>query len=175
MPEHKPRKITAFKKRFNLVSAEESLLIPFIESIINNGNRLSCLYICGIYPRVFPVLCRENPFHLRRVANPYQVLTILSQADQRLVIIEHDPSIFVDAADVAEEIGKRCNELGRDLAILYFWPHPDREIRDRIERYSGLIVDIFHADPGRPAPDLFRVHVVSVRYPGHLHDLPVRV
>lgn len=142
MQKYDIRKISIFKNRFNLISANEEILIPLMESVINNEERPSCLYICGIYPRILPLLCRQNPFFLRRAANPYQILTILNEADQKLVIIEHDPSVYEDLGDVAEEIGRRCSEISKNSTVIYFWLYPDRIIRNHIERKAARITCI---------------------------------
>lgn len=142
MVQYNIRKISIFKNRFNLINANEEILVPLLESLLNNEKRTSCLYICGIYPRILPLLCRENPFYLRRAANPYQILRILSEVCQNMVIIEHDPSVFEDAEDVAKEIGKRCCEISKYSTVIYFWPYPDRIIRTHIEREAERITFI---------------------------------
>lgn len=134
------KKISIFQNRFNLVNADEDMLIPALESLINQKNRPSCLYICGIYPWILPKLRRDIPFHLRRAANPYQILTILNEARHRLIIIEHDPSLYGDKGDVAEEIGRRCDEISGDATVIYFWPVSDQIIRRYIEKSAGIII-----------------------------------
>lgn len=126
------------------MNADEELLIPVLESILNREERPSCLYICGIYPRILPKLRRDNPFHLRRAANPYQVLTIINEASHKLVFIEHDPSLYEDAAEIAEEIGKRCDEICPKSTIVYFWPYPDNIIRKHLERSARRITLVIH-------------------------------
>ncbi|MBN2735114.1 MAG: hypothetical protein JXQ82_09705 [Methanomicrobiaceae archaeon] len=132
-------KIAVFQNRFNLVNADEDILLPALESIINQEQRPLCLYICGIYPWILPKLRRDNVFHLRRAANPYQILTILNEASHKLIIIEHDPSIYDGKGEVAEEIGRRCNEIAKDATVIYFWPFSDVIIRRYVEKSAAVI------------------------------------
>lgn len=82
------------------------------------------LYLCGNYPIILPDLFRfSERFVVRRALTAFQILTILDDAYQSFIIIEHDRSLFEERADLLPIIGHRCKEHAA-RAYRRFTPDP---------------------------------------------------
>lgn len=89
------------------------------------------LYLCGNYPVILPDLTRySDRFVVRRALTAFQILTILDEAYQSFLIIEHDRSLFEERADLLPIIGQRCREYAmKNAGVLLLAPYPDMYIQ----------------------------------------------
>ncbi len=112
-------------------------LMPVITGILQKERR-KILYISGNYPPVLTAVDRKNGrFSVRRALTAYQYLTILSEAYESCIIIEHDRSVYTDAPEVAEAVGLFCREKAEDAAVLI--------IASRWDAYIAQIAPAAHA------------------------------
>jgi hypothetical protein len=89
------------------------------------------LYVSGNYSRILDRLDRRfTELDVRRAFTAHQLLTILKEAYQTLIILEHDPSHFEDASELTEYIGHALKEALEGSAVLLYSPWTDRYLED---------------------------------------------
>lgn len=104
--------------RFCIIAAPSASLIPVVTQILHEERR-NILYVSGNYPPVLTALDRKNSsFSVRRALTAYQYLTILKEASESGIIIEHDRSVYDDAPETADAVGRLCRERAEDAAVL---------------------------------------------------------
>lgn len=104
--------------RFCIVTAPCASLTAAVMQTLQNERR-SVLYVSGNYPPVLTALDRRNNcFCVRRALTAYQYLTILSEATESCIIVEHDRSVYDDAPETADAVGRLCRERAEDAAVL---------------------------------------------------------
>ncbi|HWQ19972.1 MAG TPA: hypothetical protein VN455_09370 [Methanotrichaceae archaeon] len=88
--------------------------------------RFQTLFVCGNYSRVLDRLDRRFvDLNIRRAFTAFQLLTILEEAHQTLVIIEHDPLLYEEAEMMTEYISLALEDLARGSAVLLYSPSTD--------------------------------------------------
>jgi len=88
--------------------------------------RFQTLFICGNCSRVLDKLDRRfTDLNIRRAFTAFQLLTILEEAYQTLVIIEHDPLLYGEAEMMTEYISMALKDLSRGSAVLLYSPATD--------------------------------------------------
>ena len=93
-------------------------LVPAVMHTLQEERR-KILYVSGNYPPVLTTVDRRNgQFSVRRALTAYQYLTILAEAYESCIIIEHDRSVYTDAPEVAEPFGRLCREKAEEAALL---------------------------------------------------------
>ena len=97
-------------------------------------DRFSALYLYGVGSRVLQGLPRRAPrLALQSCMTVHQLLASLREADQTIVIVEYDDSIFSplegDDRDVIFVVGRTLRELARSSAVLLYAPRGDRGLR----------------------------------------------
>ncbi len=113
---------------FRIAIAPYANLMPVIKQILSEERR-KVLYVSGNYPPVLTAVDRHHGrFSVRRALTAYQYLTILSEAYESCIIVEHDHSVYADAPDLAEAVGRLCREKAEDAAVLMIAPRWDAYI-----------------------------------------------
>ena len=103
---------------FCIAIAPYANLVPAITQILQEEQR-KILYVSGNYPPVLTAVDRrQGRFSVRRALTAYQYLTILTEAYESCIIIEHDRSVYDDAPETAEPFGQLCRERAEDAAVL---------------------------------------------------------
>jgi hypothetical protein len=66
-----------------------------------NLQRFRILYVSGNYSGILSKLDRKfTDLEIRRAFTTFQLMTILEEARHSLVLVEHDPSLYEDAAEM---------------------------------------------------------------------------
>jgi hypothetical protein len=79
----------------------------FIEMLNRNPTlqRFKVLYVSGNFSSILSRLHRTiTDLEVRRGFTTFQVMTILEEAHHSLIIIEHDPLIYEDSAEMVEYV-----------------------------------------------------------------------
>lgn len=141
---------------FSLLIAPEPLLLPAIEAWLT-APRERLLYICGNYSRFLSRIDRNCPdFAVRRAFTVHQLLTILDEADESLIILEHDGSLYDDADGAVGHVGMACRDRGRRATVIVIAPAVSPVTR-RLEAHADRVVCIEASDP-RPIRQERRRH-----------------
>lgn len=137
---------------FCLLIAPEHLLVPVLERFAREEGA-GLLFICGNFSRILARLDRRCPeFRVRRAFTAHQLLGILEEADCRRIVIEHDPTLYDDAPDLAPPVGLACADRARDAPLLILAPRADPALR-RMGRSANRIVSVEQGEiPVRGAP-----------------------
>ncbi len=123
-------------------------------STLMNRHRGKILYLCGNYPIILPGLDGRVNWRIgiRRALTVHQVQTILTDADEPLILFEHDRTLYDDNADLLPHIGDLCRHKAAETGtVVLFATRPDRWLA-RIEPYAHRM--IFMIEPSstvRPA------------------------
>lgn len=124
-------------------------------------HRGKTLYLCGNYPTVLPGLVgdQEN-LRVRRALTAYQILSILEEADESLILFEHDPTLYADNEDLLTLIGELCRQkAAENSSLILFATRGDRWII-RIEPYANRMVFI-QAPVGQPKKSRKQTHTTQ--------------
>ncbi|NYT06393.1 MAG: hypothetical protein GKC04_08545 [Methanomicrobiales archaeon] len=153
------------EETFSLLIAPDALLLDAIERQLQAVQRFRLLYVCGNYSRFLTRLgrtCRD--FDLRRAFTAHQLLTILEEADQSCILIEHDPTLYDDAPGMAGPVARACADCARDARVVVLATAPDAVLW-RMSADAGRVAYVCppggnrssrHAGPAarRPAQDM---------------------
>ena len=124
-------------------------------SALMSRHRGKILYLCGNYPIILPGLDDLPDWRLgiRRALTVHQVQLILTDADEPLILFEHDRTLYDDNADLLTYIGELCRHKAAETGtVVLFATRSDRWL-SRIEPYAHRM--IFMIEPSsavRPAP-----------------------
>jgi hypothetical protein len=137
---------------FCLLIAPEHLLVPALERFAREDGP-GLLYICGNFSRMLNRLDRRCAgFRVRRAFTAHQLLGILEDADCRRIVLEHDPTLYDDAPDLASPVGLACADRARDAPVFLLAPRADPALR-RMARSAHRIVSVEQREiPARGAP-----------------------
>jgi hypothetical protein len=103
---------------FSICMAPGEALVGVLRAALLR-ERLRTLYICGNYSRVLSHLDRRYPdFHVRRAFTVFQLLTILEEADESMIIIEHDPSLYDDVPEIVRHVGMALLDRAQHATVL---------------------------------------------------------
>jgi len=100
----------------------------FIEMLNRNPNlqRYKILYISGNFSGILSRLHRAiTELEVRRGFTTFQIMTILEEARHSLIIIEHDPIIYEDSAEMVEYVSKAMREAAQEATVLLYSPGLD--------------------------------------------------
>ena len=85
-------------RSFNALVAPNEMFASALNRNLNL-QRFKVLYICGNYSSVLSRSDRRfQDLEIRRAFTVFQLMTILEEAHRSLIIIEHDPMFYEDAA-----------------------------------------------------------------------------
>jgi DNA polymerase I len=124
---------------FNVLIGPEEMLVDSLNYNMKEIQRLQVLYVSGNYSRILDKIDRRfTELDVRRAFTVYQLLTILKEAYQTLIILEHDPSLFEDASEMAEYIGHALKESSNNSAVLLYSPWTDRPLEE-ISKFADRV------------------------------------
>ena len=141
---------------YSAVICPESVITAALNSNADL-QRFLFLYVSGNYSRILSGISRTSTnFEIRRAFTAHQLFTALREAAHTIVFVEHDPTLFDGATEMAGPVARGLKRVGPGIACRplhtgtrqdLFCPGPDRRplCRDRGRR------DRRHADPGNPA------------------------
>jgi DNA polymerase I len=131
--------LTLAPNTFNVLIGPEEMLIDSLNYNLKELQRLQVLYVSGNYSRILDKLDRRfTELDVRRAFTAYQLLAILKEAYQTLTILEHDPSLFEDASEMAEYVGQALKESSNNSALLLYSPWTDRHL-DEISKFADRV------------------------------------
>jgi hypothetical protein len=103
------------------------------------------LYICGNYSGILSSLDRKfEALEIRRAFTVFQLMTILEQNSHTILFIEHDPSLYEDAKEMAEVVSQAMREASKDAAVLLYSPGADPYFEELVSNADR----VFYFDEG---------------------------
>lgn len=117
--------ITLRSRSFNVLQAPREL---FIQALNHNLNlqRYKVLYICGNYSGILSKLDRRfQDLEIRRAFTLFQLMTVLEEARHSIILIEHDPTLYEDAAEMVEYVSHALSDAAKESAVLLYSPGSD--------------------------------------------------
>jgi hypothetical protein len=124
---------------FSVLVGPEEMLVDSLNYNLKHLQSLQVLYISGNYSRILDKLDRRfTELDVRRAFTAYQLLTILKEAYQTLIILEHDPSLFEDASEMAEYVGQALKEVSNSSSVLLYSSWTDRHL-DEISKFADRV------------------------------------
>jgi hypothetical protein len=108
--------ITLRSMSFNVLQAPREL---FIQAINRNLNlqRYKVLYVCGNYSGILSRLL-------------FQLMTVLEEARHSIILIEHDPTLYEDAAEMIEYVSNALSDAAKESAVPLCSPGSDPFLED---------------------------------------------
>lgn len=100
----------------------------FIKVLNQNLNlqRFRIPYACGNYSGILSKLDRKfTDLEVRRAFTTFQLMTILEETQHSLVIVEHDPLLYEDAAEMVEYASHALSDAAKEAAMLLYSPWSD--------------------------------------------------
>jgi len=124
---------------FIVLIGPEEMLVDSLNYNLKELQRLQALYISGNYSRILDKLDRRfTELYVRRAFTAFQLLTVLKEAYQTLIILEHDQSLFEDASEMAEYVGQALKEASNGSSVLLYSPWTDRHLED-ISKFADRV------------------------------------
>ncbi len=115
---------------FSVLVSPEELALRALRDAVGPG-RFLVLYVCGNYSRLLSrVNLRTAEFGIRRAFTSSQLLSILDEAHQTFVFMEHDPSLFAESEGMVEYASTALKELSRESTVLLYSPEFDDTLRE---------------------------------------------
>ncbi|KUK43476.1 MAG: Uncharacterized protein XD72_2135 [Methanothrix harundinacea] len=123
--------LTLVPNSFNVLIGPIEMLVDSLNYNQKELQRHQVLYVSGNYSRILDKLDRRfSELDVRRAFTAHQLLTVLKEAYQTLIILEHDPSLFEDASELTEYIGHALKEASEGSAVLLYSPWTDRHLEE---------------------------------------------
>lgn len=124
---------------FSVLIAPTEMLVDSLNYNLKELQRRQVLYVSGNYSRILDKLDRRfTELDVRRAFTAHQLMTALKEAYQTLIILEHDPSLFEDAAEMAEYVGQALKEVSNGSSVLVYSPWTDRYL-DEISKFADRV------------------------------------
>ena len=107
------------------------------------------LYVCGNYSHILSRLDRGfASLEVRRAFTAFQLMTILEENHHTLLILEHDPLLYEDAAEMVEYVARALKEAANNSVVLLYSPASDPHLEEMIN-YADRV--FCFAEGPRPA------------------------
>ena len=117
--------ISLRSRSFNVLQAPREMFIKAINQNLNL-QRYKVLYICGNYSGILSKLDRRfQDLEIRRAFTLFQLMTILEEARHSLILIEHDPMLYEDAAEMVDYVSRALSDAAKEAAVLLYSPGSD--------------------------------------------------
>jgi hypothetical protein len=117
--------ITLRSRSFNVLQAPREMFIKALNQNLNL-QRFRILYVCGNYSGILSKLDRKfTDLEVRRAFTTFQLMTILEEARHSLVLVEHDPLLYEDAAEMVDYISHALNDAAKEAAVLLYASRAD--------------------------------------------------
>jgi hypothetical protein len=141
--------ITLREGSFNVLVAPREMLIQALNKNLNL-QRYKVLYVSGNYSGILSKLDRRfTELEVQRGFTVFQLMTILEEAHHSLIIVEHDPMLYEDAAEMVEYISHALGDASKDAAVLLYSPAVDPFMGDLMKNADR----VFYFEEGaRAAP-----------------------
>jgi hypothetical protein len=155
--------ITLQTGTFNAVIAPEEAILAGI-----NDNRVLqrflFLYVSGNYSRLLTGINRRSVnIEVRRAFTAFQLLQILRESYHTILFVEHDPSLYDGAEELADQVGHALKEAGERALVVLYTPRPDPSF----EKMTRFATRVFYLAPGAgPGAGRGTPHRSRIRYPG---------
>jgi hypothetical protein len=155
--------ITLQTGTFNAVIAPEEAILAGI-----NDNRVLqrflFLYVSGNYSRLLTGINRRSVnIEVRRAFTAFQLLQILRELYHTILFVEHDPSLYDGAEELADQVGHALKEAGERALVVLYAPRPDPSV----EKMTRFATRVFYLAPGAgPGAGRGIPHRSRIRYPG---------
>jgi len=134
---------------YSAVIAPESVMIAALNSNADL-KRFLFLYVSGNYSRILHGMSRTSSnFEVRRAFTAHQLFTTLREAAHTIVFVEHDPSLFDGAAEMAGPVADALREAGRESLVILYSPVPDRTF-SALARTASHYIEIVAVEPEYP-------------------------
>jgi hypothetical protein len=100
--------------------------------------RYKILFICGNYSRILNRLNRNfTELEVRRAFTVFQLMTILEENHHSFLIVEHDPLLYEDAAEMVEYLAQPLKQTSREATILLYSEQAPAKGRKAEAKMSG--------------------------------------
>lgn len=117
--------ITLRPRSFNALLAPREMFVQALNSHLNL-QRFRVLYICGNYSGILSSLDRRfEDLEVRRAFTVFQLMTILEENHHTILFIEHDPTLYEDAAEMTEYVSQAMREAAKEATVLLYAPGAD--------------------------------------------------
>lgn len=125
--------------------------------------RFLFLFISGNYSRLLAGINRRSVnIEVRRAFTAFQLLTILRESYHTIIFVEHDASLYDDARDVVDAVGRALHDAGQSSLVVLYSPKPDQAF-DEIARFAHRVFHIGAQTPPPPATRTYRRGTVRRR------------
>jgi hypothetical protein len=107
-------------RSFNVLVAPRQ---TFIEMLNRNPNlqRYKVLYVSGNFSSILSRLHRNlTELKVRLGFTTFQTMTILAESHHTIIIIEHDPIIYEDSAEMVEYVTKAMRDAAQEATVLLY-------------------------------------------------------
>jgi DNA polymerase I len=92
------------------------------------------LLISGNYSRILSLLDRNfTELEVRRAFTSFQLMSILAENQHTFLIIEHDPLLYEDAAEMVEYVAQHLRQTSREATVLVYSPSLDPHLEKMTE------------------------------------------
>ncbi|MDD1758938.1 MAG: hypothetical protein LUQ22_09440 [Methanotrichaceae archaeon] len=118
------------ERSFNVLVAPRE---HFIEMLNRNLNlqRFKVLFVTGNFSGILSRLHRRfTELEIRRGFTTFQLMTILEEACHSLIIIEHDPILYEDSAEMVEYVSQAMKQAAHEATVLLYSPGIDPFLED---------------------------------------------
>ncbi|MEM4265296.1 MAG: hypothetical protein QW505_05930 [Thermoplasmata archaeon] len=148
------RPVEILPRSLNVLVAPESVAADALGELLMQ-RRCLFLYVCGNYSRLLSALSlRTGDFEIRRAFTAAQLLTIIREAHQTFVFIEHDPNLFAESEELLGYALMALKELSKESAVTIYSPFMDGSLRSisSVADRVFLLADLSGGKPptGRP-------------------------
>jgi len=130
--------VSLLPETFNVLVAPVEMLVDALNSHLNL-QRYKVLYIHGNYSRILSRLNRNiTELDVRRAFTSFQLMTILEENHHTFLILEHDPLLYEDAAEMVEYVAQHLRQTSREATVIgqrsHFLPHLEKmtPLADRV-------------------------------------------
>jgi DNA polymerase I len=131
--------VSLLENTFNVLVAPVEMLVDAINSNLNL-QRYRVLFISGNYSRILSRLNRNvTELDVRRAFTSFQLMTILEENHHTFLIMEHDPLLYEDAAEMVEYISQHIRQTSREATVLLYSPALD----SHLEKMTQLADRVF--------------------------------
>jgi DNA polymerase I len=105
---------------FNVLIAPVEMLVDAINSNLNL-QRYKVLFVSGNYSRILSKLNRNvTELDVRRAFTSFQLMTILEENHHSFLIVEHDPLLYEDAAEMVEYVAQHLRQTSREATVVLY-------------------------------------------------------
>ncbi|HUU76661.1 MAG TPA: hypothetical protein VMW63_11335 [Methanoregulaceae archaeon] len=125
------------------------------------------LFISGNFSRLLSGINRRSVnIEVRRAFTAFQLLHILKESYHTVVFVEHDPTLYEGAEDLAVTVAQALRETGEAALVVLYAPKADPSF-DEMSRFAHRVFYL-GASPPTPPPSRTRHRPGKSRHPAGL-------